>query len=125
VINPPGARPGRPRGATGLVPAGAQMALGLVALLAPDRLARAAAGPTRPAPGWLVRVLGARMVAQGLIVVGLASRAARRASAVVDALHGASMVVAAVRAPAYRRSALISGGAAGVSAAATVWVRAA
>lgn len=88
----------------------------------PGRVAAAAAGPGRRAPTWLVRVLGGRTALQGAVVSRIGSpddrRRALRAGAVVDVLHGASMVAAAALMPPYRRSATISATVAFSSAAA-------
>lgn len=78
----------------------------------PRRAADLAAGAGRPAPTWLVRLLGARTALQGAVVGRVHGpddrRRALRAGAAVDALHGASMVAAAVALPRYRRSAAVS-----------------
>ena len=99
----------------------AQAAAGAALLLRPAGVARLASGGGRTAPGVVVRVLGARTLAQALVLAAAERR--RRdvrpvlvAGAVVDALHAASMVVTAFWKRDYRRSALASAGAAGLSA---------
>jgi hypothetical protein len=58
---------------------------------------------------WLVRLLGARLVAQhGAILVSPSPRTLRVAAA-VDGLHAASMLPL-LALPRYRRAALVSGG---------------
>lgn len=95
----------------------------------PVAAARWAAAGGDVAPPWIVRVLGGRMAVQAA-AVGWVRRSrpadgprALRAGAVIDGLHGASMVAAAALFPRYRRSALVSAGmaltAAGVGAAAS------
>ncbi len=81
----------------------------------PGAAARWAAGRGAVPPAWLVRVLGGRMAAQAFVVRWIAGRGgprdrrrAVRAGAAVDGLHGASMLLAAVAFPRYRRSALVS-----------------
>lgn len=101
-------------------PALLQVVAGTVLTVAPARCARLAAGPTATAPEAVVRVLGARMLLQALAVRVAARRPrwrrpALEAGAVVDALHAASMVPAALRWPAYRRSAAVSAVLAGAS----------
>ena len=87
----------------------------------PAQVAGLAAGSGRPAPVWLVRLLGARTALQGAVVGRVYGaddrRRALRAGAAVDALHGASMVAAALALPRYRRSASVSAAVALSSAA--------
>ena len=105
-----------------------QGAAGAVMAGSPAAAARwSAAGPPAP-PSWIVRILGGRMAAQAVAVNWVRRRRpadearALRIGAVVDGLHGASMILAAVVFPRYRRSALVSAGmaltAAGVGGAA-------
>jgi hypothetical protein len=58
---------------------------------------------------WVARVLGARLVAQNLVVLSSPTRRHVRAAASVDVLHATSMVPL-LWSPRYRRAALISGG---------------
>jgi hypothetical protein len=96
--------------------AGAGAAWG-VALLARPRRVVAALCPEFPASRlWLVRVLGARLVAQHAVVLLAPEAPVVRVASAVDLAHAASMVplLASAR---YRRAALISGGVAAVYAA--------
>jgi hypothetical protein len=65
---------------------------------------------------WVVRVLGARLVAQHAVVLVAPERPIVRASSAVDALHAASMLPL-LGSPRYRRAAMISGGVAAAYAA--------
>ena len=58
---------------------------------------------------WVVRVLGARVLAQQAIVLAAPARRHVQAAATVDMLHAASMVPL-LWSPRYRRAALVSGG---------------
>jgi hypothetical protein len=87
-----------------------------VLLVRPGRVASLASfGGRRPAT-WLIRVLGARMLAQSALELAEPSRRVIRLGAVVDATHAVSMLAAAARWPRYRRAALTSAGLAGASA---------
>jgi hypothetical protein len=99
----------------------AQATAGAIITARPEPVARLAAGRGRPAPSLVVRLLGSRMLVQGVVTAaverrGRDIRTALRAGAMVDLAHAASMFGAAVWKPQYRRSALASGGAAGLSA---------
>jgi hypothetical protein len=72
--------------------------------------------PPRP-PRWVVRLLGARVVLQESAVIAIPSRRLVLGGALVDGLHAASMVLAAVVWPQYRRAAAISAATAAASAA--------
>lgn len=102
--------------------AAAQLAIGAVATLAPNQVARTVAGRTVPAPSWVVRLLGARMVGQGLFLVVYPDRRTQQAGATVDGLHAASMLAAAVWLRPYRRSSLLSAAVAASAAVAGVWL---
>ena len=65
---------------------------------------------------WVVRVLGARLLAQYAGVLAAPGARLVGAASGVDLLHAASMVPL-LRSPRYRRAALVSGGVAAVSAA--------
>lgn len=67
-------------------------------------------GRGTPPPSWLVRLLGARLLVQGLLEVARPDRRLVLGGAAVEAMHAASMVAAALRWPQYRRAALVSGG---------------
>jgi hypothetical protein len=93
-----------------------QIVLGTIALSAPSWVAGAAARTGRPAPAWIVRGLGARMILQGSLLRRWPSRRALQLGAGIDALHGASMVAVAHRSTDYRRTAHVSAAVAGISA---------
>jgi hypothetical protein len=63
--------------------------------------------PPRP-PRWVVRLLGARVVLQEVAVITVPTRRLVLGGAAVDGLHAASMALAAVAWPQYRRVAAIS-----------------
>lgn len=105
---------------TAALPA-AQAIAGAIITTRPEPVARLASGGGRPAPALVVRLLGSRMLFQGLVTAvvvrkGRDVRTVLRAGAMVDLAHAASMFGAALWKPEYRRSALASGGAAGLSA---------
>jgi hypothetical protein len=84
----------------------------------PARVAALAAGNgTRPA-STIIRLLGARMAAQGVAQLVRPSAGMAQLVAVVEGLHGSSMVGLAVLSPRYRRPALIAAAVAGLSGAA-------
>ena len=58
---------------------------------------------------WVVRVLGARLVAQHAVVLAAPEGPILRAASAVDFLHAASMLPL-LGSPRYRRAAVISGG---------------
>jgi hypothetical protein len=58
---------------------------------------------------WVVRVLGARHLAQGAVVLAAPRAPVVRAAAAVDALHAASMLPL-LTFPRYGRAARVSGG---------------
>jgi hypothetical protein len=91
--------------------------LAIALLLLPNRCAALASfGGRRPA-AWLVRLLGARMLAQSGLELASGSRRTIRLGAATDAVHAASMLVVAARRPGYRPAALASAGLAGACAA--------
>ncbi len=94
-----------------------QVAVGVAMVAAPARLAGLAAGGGAVAPTLIVRVLGGREIAQGVLTVVRPSRDTLGLGAVVDALHLTSMVPLAL-VPRWRRTALASGGLAAACAAA-------
>ena len=84
-------------------------AAGLILLVRPHRAVAALCPEFPESRIWLVRVLGARMVAQHVAVVAFPERPVVRAAAAVDLVHAATMApfVASAR---YGRAARISGG---------------
>jgi hypothetical protein len=67
-------------------------------------------------PVWILRLLGIRMLIQGLAEIAAPRRRTFQICAAIDVAHAMSMVGAARIWPAYRRAALQSAAAAGVSA---------
>ncbi len=67
-------------------------------------------------PVWIVRILGARLLAQAAPEAIAPSRNILRLGVVVDLTHAASMLIAARVWPRYRRAALASAASAGASA---------
>jgi hypothetical protein len=108
--------PPRSRRALTRLLSGAGGAWGLTLLVRPRQLV-AALCPEYPASRlWVVRVLGARLVAQHALVLVAPEAPVVRVATAVDAVHAASLVplLASRR---YRRAALISGGVAAAYAA--------
>ncbi len=100
--------------------AAAQCLTGTVMLGWPQPVGRAVGGaPGRAPAGWVVRVLGIRILVQGVILIARPSRAVALASAGIDAVHGLSMLAVAAGGRRYRRAALSSAAAAALSAAAS------
>jgi hypothetical protein len=98
-----------------------RLALGVTALLQPRRVsAWWGADPDEPPVLMVARVLGARHLAQAVLLTVHPGRTADRISATVDALHGTSMVLLAGVSPRARRPALTSAGVALAFTAATV-----
>ncbi|HEY8300560.1 MAG TPA: hypothetical protein VIG48_01550 [Jatrophihabitans sp.] len=96
----------------------AQLALGLVLVSRPERVAPSA-------PSWLVRILGARGLVQGALTVAVPDPAVLALGASVDTAHALSMVPVAIGSSRYRRPAAVSAGvAAALAAAAAALARA-
>lgn len=89
---------------------------GVLLLGRADAITGLIAGDQSRPPAWLVRVLGVRLLAQGLLEYTYPRRMVVLAGAAVDAAHAASMVMAAIIRPAYRRTAAVSAAEATVSA---------
>ena len=89
---------------------------GAVLLTRPATVSHRVAGGEPTPPVWLVRVLGARLLAQGIIVLIRPTRSVVLAGIMVDATHALSMIGAAAVWPTYRRSAAASAAEAAVSA---------
>jgi len=104
---------------------GVQLIVGLALLLQPRRVAAAVAGGhRRPVAGWLVRVLGARSVAQGAVLIARPTADLAMAGAAVDATHALSMIPFCGSHARHRRAAFASGAtAAALSAAGVVAAR--
>jgi hypothetical protein len=87
----------------------AQAIAGTLFMTRPDQVARAASGTPRGAPApWIVRLLGIRLLAQGIAASVWPRPRTAVLSAAIDATHSASMVVAGALSPRFRRAALIS-----------------
>ena len=92
------------------------LAWGTVLLARPQPVVDALAPELPSDRRWLVRVLGARMVAQNAVVLLAPEPSVVRAASAVELLHAASMLPVLLL-PRYRRAAWISGGIAAASAA--------
>ena len=84
-------------------------------LARPLTVARAVSGEQPPA--WVIRALGARLLAQGLAEALRPDRRTLQLGVAVDTAHALSMLPAAWLLPRYRRSALASAASSAVSAA--------
>jgi hypothetical protein len=82
--------------------------VGAALALRPEPALRWVSAGTAPAPVWLVRLLGARMVAQAVVEVSRPDRRVLWGGAGIELAHGASMLAAAAIWPGYRRSATAS-----------------
>lgn len=96
--------------------AAANFAQAAVLLAQPPAVLRVIVGDHDVPPSWIVRVLGIRTLAQGLVESLRPSRRLLRVGVAVDLTHAASMLAAARVWPAYRRVALTSAGSAAASA---------
>jgi hypothetical protein len=94
-------------------------AVGVMGVARPALVSRWAAGDSASPEAGFVRLLGARYLVQSAAELSIPTRAILRAACVVDGLHAASMIGAAIAFPAYRRAALVSAAIAGGSAIAT------
>lgn len=85
-----------------------RLAYGSLLLAVPAALLRACGGPAdRPALIY-ARVLGARQLAEGTLLLGRDESAWPLGGAVVDAIHGLSAVALAAHTERYRRLALLN-----------------
>jgi hypothetical protein len=101
--------------------AGLGIATGVTLLARPQQVVDTVAPAFPRDRVWLVRLLGARLVAQHGAVLAVPERRLVRVGSAVDLLHAASMVPF-VASPQYGRAARISGGAAAAYAAAALGV---
>jgi hypothetical protein len=92
---------------------------GTLLLGVPDAVTGVIAGDQSRPRTTLVRVLGGRLLIQGLVEWIWPRRSVVLAGAAVDTAHAASMIAAAALLPAYRRTAIASAAEATVSAALT------
>jgi hypothetical protein len=83
-----------------------QTLLAVVLLVAPRAVISIAAGGARPAPAWLVRLLGVRLLFQGCLLAKRPTATIVAAEASVEAAHGLTMLGLAHFAPEVRRTAL-------------------
>ena len=90
-------------------PAAAAAVAGLVLLVRPGAALRRLAPEFPRERQWVVRLLGARLVAQHVTVLAAPRPSVLRAAAAVDLVHAATMA-ALVRSPRYGRAARISAG---------------
>lgn len=114
------------RNAPSLVIGASTAAAGAVLLARPRQIARFVAGPGTAPPSWIVRLLGARYLAQAAAELGRPTRAVWLTMSAIDGIHAASMIAAAALQPSYRRpavgNAVVATGSAAVTAA-TAWRR--
>ncbi len=103
--------------------AGAGGAWGLALLTRPRRVVAALCPELPESRIWVVRVLGARLVAQHAVVLLAPERPVVEAASAVDLVHAVSMVPL-LGFDRYRRAALISGGIAAAYAAVAPALRA-
>jgi hypothetical protein len=90
--------------------AGVRAGYGAVQLLWPDRSAeQLLAGPLEPPGRTVVRVLGARQLAQAALSAAAPTAPVLAAGAGTDALHALSMAVLALAGRRWRRPAAVSG----------------
>jgi hypothetical protein len=113
-----GSAPVTRRTATAIVRASAleRCLTGTLLLGVPDAVTGGIASEQPRPPAWLVRVLGGRLLVQGLLEYMWPRRSVVLAGAAVDTAHAASMVAAAALLPAYRRTAIASAAEATLSA---------
>ena len=97
--------------------ADAHCVLGAVLLTQRPTVIRVITGDQGVPPPWVIRLLGARTMAQGAAASLRPRRDVLVVGVAVDLAHAASMVAAASVWPQYRRAALISAGGAAISAA--------
>ena len=100
-----------------------QGALGVTLLACPGAVAHRAAGKGAPVPSWLARVLGLRLLGQGCWLAVDPSEDILVLGTVIDAVHGSTMVLAAVASQSHRRSAGVAAAIALVSIAISVAIR--
>lgn len=97
-----------------------QLAVGGALLRLPALALRAATAPDGRRPRAVVRVLGARHLVQGAVLLRHHDRADLLRGAAVDTLHSASCLLYARRLPAARRAAVLAAVLAGLQVAAAL-----
>lgn len=80
--------------------------IGIFLIMRPHRVSRKISRGQSAVPTWLVRLLGARLSCQGCWLMASDSDESLVLGCIVEAVHGSTMVTAAIVAPRYRRSAL-------------------
>lgn len=98
----------------------AHAVLGAALSSRPNEVAHIVAGREAPPPPWVVRVLGVRLLAQGVAELLCPTFRVLLCAAGIDALHAASMMGIATD-TRHRKSAIVSAVVAGTSASLTVW----
>jgi hypothetical protein len=98
----------------------AHAVLGAALTSRPTDVARAAAGQEALPPLWVVRVLGLRLLTQGVVELIRPTPRVLIGAAGIDALHAVSMIRVAADAR-HRRVAVVSVAVAGISAGLSVW----
>jgi hypothetical protein len=98
----------------------ARCCTGAALLSRPDPVSRLVSGSESLPPAWLVRILGARMLVQGLLEVVRPRRGLVLAGAAVDLAHAVSMIGPVVLLPAQRRTAAASAAESSVAAVVAV-----
>jgi hypothetical protein len=98
----------------------AHVVLGTALSSRPNEVARVVAGREASPPSWVVRMLGVRLLAQGVAELVRPTCRVLLCAAGIDALHAASMIGVAAD-TRYRRCAIVSAAVAGTSAGLTVW----
>ena len=92
------------------------LAEGSELLTRPQAVARRVAGPGAEPASWIVRLLGARHIGQGALLLAFPRRKVLAAAAVIDLVHAASMVLLAAVEPRFGPAARASAAAATASA---------
>ena len=100
-----------------------QAGVGAVLVGAPRLATAVVTGSEPPPPLSLVRVLGARLLAQAGLLMARPTEAVVNCEAAVEAMHGTSMLLAAYLLPRNRRTALGAALVAGGLALTELWAR--
>lgn len=99
-----------------------QLAVGLcltggVLLIRPNTISHLVAPREPPPAPWVVRLLGGRLFAQGVLVCARPEKAVLLTGAALDMAHAMSMILAMAVLPAHRRAAAASAASATLCAA--------
>ena len=73
----------------------AQATVAALLLVAPRAVAATTAGSGRPAPSWMVRLLGVRLLCQGCLLLRRPTEAVTSIGTGIEAVHGATMLCVA------------------------------